>query len=175
MNNTYVNKNDKSKKKRNKIIIAVTAVVLIIAVVAASIAANETAFKTKMTMLLMPNSLTTVLDDKEITFYVRENKEFNAKTDESQPLSAFEFYYYDDDNNEVNLGSDGAYKTETGKIMPSLLFLLKTNERINKIKSAVPAVIAVAAVIVVAILIVLWYKSWCKRQENEKNRKYKNK
>lgn len=171
-------KKNKNNKKRIKIISAITAVVLVIAITAVTIATNktaETAFNTKMTLLLMPDSLSTAFDGKDVTFYVRENKKFDSKKESSQPLNAFEFYYYDDDGNEVNLGSDGTYKTKSIDIMPSVLFLMKTNENLAKVKSIGAKVGVVLVVLVFALVIVLWYKSWSKRQDKEKEKKYKNK
>ncbi len=168
-NNTDI---QKSRKNKIKIISIITAVVLLIAISVTFVCLNLTLVETKVTMLLMPNSLTTAFDGKEVTFYARENKNFNPKTDASQPLSAFEFYYYDDNGKEVNLGYDGLYKTKTQDIMPSFLFLIKTNERVNNIKNALPKIVVVLIFIFIIVLIVLWYKSWVKRQDMEKKKKY---
>ncbi len=162
------------KKKRN-IIIAVTAAVIVLVAAVTAIALNMTSIKINLTYAMMPESITQECNGKNVTFYVRKNKDYQVKTQEEVPLEAFEFYYYDDDGKEVNLGSDGVYIDGDSKTMPSLLFMIRAMQKYNGFKTKYLPIITVAVVVItVAVIIGVWYKLWSAREEKEKQLKYKN-
>lgn len=159
----------KTKKKMNpkkkKITIA-SIVIGIIAIIAILIGVNHTQIMSDLTYSMMPKSLTPVVDGQEVTFFVYKNRDFNQFKDKKTPLKAFGFYYLDGNGKNIDLSWDKAYTGANGtKFTPNVWFMMKANEKLTKVKSAASKVIPIVVILVVILLIYLWFKNWCKRED----------
>ncbi len=162
-------KNKKSKK--GIIIAAAVAVILIIAATAAAV--NYESIAVKVTYALMPSSLETEVNDKTITFYKEFNKDYDFDKNSDQPLTAFNFYYYDENGEKVTLDGMDNYVDGDETVMPSLGFILKAKENSNIIKNVISKIMIVAVIVIIVLLIYLWYRSWSKREDAKKAKYYK--
>ena len=61
---------------------------------------------------------------------------------------------------------------EGNKSVVSFGFVKMALEKLNTIKTVFKVVIAVMVVVLVAIGIYLWYKSWCRREDEQKKLLY---
>lgn len=174
MNDNIETNKKKIDKRTIKISVLIAAAVLLVAGIIA-ISLNKTAINTNITYALMPKSISDNIEGNEVTFYVRKNKNYDPKKNAKQPLEAFEFYYYDEDGKEVNLGSNKAYKINGKSVLPSILFMIKVQQNIKNFKNILfSIVIPVISVIVIGAAVFFWYKAWCRQQEKEKAEKFKN-
>lgn len=166
----------KKISKKGKILIAVA--VLLLAVVITSvvvISTNQTYFSTRITYALMPKSLVAETKAGDVEFFVRLNDDYDANAQSSTPLQAFEYYYYDKDGKEIDLGPDGYYDDEGEQLSMSLIFSYKAGEKLATLKSVLSKVGWVLATVVFVGLIVIWFFVWSKKQDMEKEQKYGNK
>lgn len=122
--------------------------------------------------VVMPKTYEYKNGDTEITFYSEKNKDFDAK--ENQPLDAYTVYYFDEGGKKIVL-ENGEYATgelnEKGKEKKeniTLAFLILTQVRFRKIQAVLKVVAIVYAVIVLAYLIYIWYLSWSRRYDKQK-------
>lgn len=166
----------KKISKKGKILISV-AVALIAVVIAGTVIflTNQTYFSTRITYALMPKSLVAETKAGDVEFFVRLNDEYDDKEQSSTPLQAFEYYYYDKDGKEIDLGPDGYYDDDGEQLSMSLIFSYKAGEKLAAVKSVLKTIGWVLAAVVFVGLIVIWFFVWSKKQDMEKEQKYGNK
>lgn len=166
---------DKKISKKTKIIISLVLVLAVILVSGSvAIAVNQTAIYTKFVSYLMPDSLDIDVGSKKITFYSEENEEYNPKTQSSVPLQAFKYYYIDENNNKVYFDGMQAYEDGDDSTIPSLMFLLEVKSKSDSIGDAFQIVAAVVVLILIAVAIFIWFKIWCRKEDEKKAQLNKN-
>ncbi len=169
---------DKMNPKKKKAIIIcsiVSVVVLIAAVLTIMLTSNSvsTTIYNKAVLGLMPNTITGVTADGEMTFYVKSNKDYDAKKDGSEPINAFVFYYKDKDGKDTEVDTAGNYVDSSGtKHNVMLGFFAKGLEKLRKIQAVLKVVAVVMGIILLGVLIYLWYLNWCKREKKRKELEY---
>ena len=99
--------------------------------------------------------------------------DYDSKKQASQPLEAYEYYYTDPETNEtvVIKGTENAVINDD-EIPVYLGFLLRAKMNMNTFGDIVQKVFIVLAVLVVFGLIVLWFKSWSRREDEAKAQIY---
>ncbi len=127
---------------------------------------NQEKVTSKLLINCMPKTIQGYDDGRPIDFYVEYNKDYNP--DEDEPVKAFNTYYYNGKNERVDLPG-GRYQSATADMQVLIGFFYKAQENIQILKNVVSVVIALVILCALALLIYIWYKSWCKRQEDEKN------
>lgn len=169
-----------SPKKKKKIVICVIAAALIVFAVTFALLFNfnstvQTKVYTEALYALMPKEITTTVGSDpsyEITLGVRKNPKFDAKKQSKTPLVAFEFYFYNEKGELVELGSTGSIVVDGADYGPGYLsFLVKAKENLNTVKSVSSKVIIVLVVLAVCGLIVLWFKVWSKKEDEKKEQR----
>lgn len=156
-----------SKKSKALIIVAVVLLAAIVASVI-TVSVNQAYFGTKITYALMPKSLVAETKAGDIEFFVRLNEDYDAKAQGSTPLQAFEYYYYDSEGKEIDLGPDGYYEDGDEKLSMSLIFSYKAGEKLATVKSVLSKIGWALAAVVFVGLIVIWFLVWSKKQDEEK-------
>ena len=135
----------------------------------------QTKVYTEAMYALMPKEITTTVGKDpsyEITLGVRKNPDFDAKKQSKTPLVAFEFYYYNEKGELVELGSDGSIVVDGADYGPGYLsFLVKAKENLNTVKSVASKVIIVLVILAVCGLIVVWFKVWSKKEDEKKEQR----
>ena len=179
------------QKKRTIIIGVILGVLLVTGITGALVLKLSQPVYTKVSIALMPEKLDyTDSDGKKLTFYIEENKKFDAKKDE--PIKAYNTYYLDENDKKVYL-KDGIYMTDrefaeskrTDKQkandtsdgvkenigqgqMVTVGFLVAAQENANKVVAAFRWAAVIFAVCCAAFLIYLWYLSWSAREDKKK-------
>ncbi|MCM1114457.1 MAG: hypothetical protein NC397_03075 [Clostridium sp.] len=163
--------NEKMSKSKKKKIIAfsVAGVIIVAAVILISVFQN--AIYSQGLYTLMPKSqVSTLSDGSEVTVYVKQNPDYNPMGS-APPLEAFEFYYIDENGNEVNIEDAEGFEYNISDYQTA--FVLFAGQKMQTIKSVATPIIVVLVVAILAVCIFLWFKSWSRRQDEEKARKYK--
>lgn len=166
-------------KKTKKIIVTCVVVAVVIALLAVLFMFRYSIYSSAV-YHFMPKELTATMDNgtdtqKDITFYAYKVKGYNPVKDKNT-LNAFGFYYYDDNGKKVDLGSEGVYESAGGqKFTPNTFFLMKASKNFNTFKDKYSWVIPIVIFVVLAIIIVLWFKSWSRREDERKAKMYGNK
>lgn len=167
--------------KKAKIITAIVSVFLVLAVIVgiAATAVNKESLSASLMYSLMPKELEGEFENDKgelykITFYLRKNPNYDSKTD-SDVMNAFEVYYYDDNGEEVNLGSTGAYEASNQTVNPLILFIYKAGEQLDDIKKDVKLGVGIFIAVLIFALIVIWFIVFCKQEDANKAKLNENK
>lgn len=157
--------------KKTKIAATTISVILILTIICGivvSTISTDSASASAMYMF-MPKELEGEFDGEKVTFYLRKNAEYNPK-ENSDVMTAFEVYYYDDNGEEVNLGSTGMFEASNQTINPLLLFLVKAGEKFQTLKSIVKKVVITLVVLLIVALIVIWFIVDSRREDEKKKK-----
>lgn len=165
------------KNKKIKIASIAAAVVAVIVAAVAVISSFNLEIQYSILYSMMPDYVErTVNDDIPIKIYKRKNPdyEYSKETFEENPMNKYEFYYYDDGGNEVviNGGDKLIYEgKDNGAVFVS--FIPGAMEKLAGVKKAVQIVSAIIITALIVGLIVLWFFRWSKKQDKEKQDKFK--
>lgn len=165
-----VSKKNKLNKKY-KVGIIILTVVAVIGIIIAVCAANKTALTAKFTYAFMPKVIDTSDYDSnlDLVLYVEKNKDFDAKKDAGEPLKAFKYYYYDDNEEKVSLNYDDlVFKGTDNEMMACAQFYYEAAEGLSSFLKVVKIIAAVLAVLLVIGGLVLWFILWSKKYDKEK-------
>ncbi len=170
----------KEKKKINlnktqrKVIIAFAVIIAVIAAVFTIYKTNQVYFTTKMMYAFMPQSYVAELDEGNIEFFVEYNKDYSPKKYNYEIVKAFQYYYFDENGERVDLGVDGGYDDDKdGEKSPlSVPFMFLMAQRIGTFKAAMKKVLLAVAAVVIVALIVIWFIVWSKNEDKQKMEKY---
>lgn len=160
----------KSLTKKSKIVIGVSVVAAVIIIVSAIfiIFTGNSSYKlyNSVMLQLMPESITS---EDGVEFFVKENPKYDGgKTPEEEQF----IFYFKNGDKEVDLPGGVFTDAEGNKSVVSFGFVKMALEKLNTIKTVFKVVIAVMVVVLVAIGIYLWYKSWCRREDEQKKLLY---
>lgn len=161
----------KKLSKKAKIIVSVVVVIAVIIAGFITVKANETAFYKYALYTIMPKTLTAEEINADFDVSVRFNEEYNAETQSSQPLEAFEYYYTDPDTGKevVIKGTENA--VINGEEVPIYLgFLIEAQMNLATMKSVLSKVAIALAVVIVVVAIVVWFFIWSKKEDEEKEK-----
>lgn len=161
----------KKLSKKAKIIVSVVVVIAVIIAGFITVKANETAFYKYALYTFMPKTLTAEEINADFDVSVRFNEEYNAETQSSQPLEAFEYYYTDPDTGKevVIKGTENA--VINGEEVPIYLgFLIEAQMNLATMKSVLSKVAIALAVVIVVVAIVVWFFIWSKKEDEEKEK-----
>lgn len=161
-----------TKKAKGLIALGVALCVVIIGVIVYF--TNSTAINNYVLYMFMPKTITASEINTNYDLGVRLNEDYDAKKQKSQPLEAFEYYYTDPETGKevVVKGADNA--KINGEDVPIYLgFLIRAKTNMNSFKSILSKVLLVVVPVLIAVGIVLWFKAWSKKQDEEKQMKYK--
>lgn len=164
-------------KKKIKIISIISAVVAVIIAASALISANYTRIHIDVMYSLMPDYIDGSFDDvNPVRIYKRKNPNFDYKTQKDNPLQAYEFYFYDDEGNEISTTGDEELVLDGEEIgMMYGDFLPQMLENWESLKTKLIVCAVIASLLIISGLIVLWFIVWSKKQDEEKAKKYSNK
>lgn len=169
---------EKIKKKLSKKVKIIITFIVVIAVILSGIIivrTNETAVYTYVMYTLMPKTISAEEMHNNFDLSVRLNKNFDPKTQDSQPLEAFEYYYTDPKTGkEVVVGGTENVLINGDEVPAYLGFVIKAKMNLETIKSVLTRIAIVLVVILIAGVIVIWFKVWSKKEDEQKARLYKN-
>lgn len=158
----------KLTKKIKALIAVIVAVVVIIAGVIV-VQMNETAVSTYVLYALMPKTLKAEEINTDYDISVRLSKDFDPKTDDMQPLEAFEYYYTDPETGEeVVIGGTETTEIDGNDVPVYLGFVIKAGMNRNTIKDVMAKVGIVLVILLIAGAIVVWFKIWSKKEDEKK-------
>lgn len=159
------------------VFIITIAIALAVTIVTIDSYSAEAYFTNKFLDVLMEDEITSdELIDGRITTFGREvNEDYDANED--QPIEAFNYYYYDGNGKRIDL-PDGNYypsgyatSSDVTPIPVYLGFYYTAAEKMQIVKNVLRVIIAIIVLALVAFVVYLWYRSWCKRQDREKELK----
>jgi len=167
--------------KKAKIITAIVSVFLVLAVIVGitATAVNKDSLSASLLYSLMPKELEGEFENDKgetykIMFYLRKNPNYDSKND-SDIMNAFEVYYYDDNGEEVNLGSTGTYEASNQTINPLILFMYKAGEQLGEIKKNVKLGVGIFVAVLIVALIIIWFIVFSKQEDAKKAKLNENK
>lgn len=172
------NKKKISLNKTQRNIIITFAVIIAVAITGFVVfKTNQTYFTTKLMYAFMPQSYVAELDEGNIEFFVEYNKDYSPKKYNNEIVKAFQYYYYDENGEKVDLGIDGGYDDDgDGEKSPlSVPFIFLMGQRISTFKSIMTKVLLVLAAVIVVALIFVWFIVWSRNEDKQKLEKYGNK
>lgn len=160
----------KSLTKKSKIVIGVSVVAAVIIIVSAIfiIFTGNSSYKlyNSVMLQLMPESITS---EDGVEFFVKENPKYDGgKTPEEEQF----IFYFKNGDKEVDLPGGVFTDANGNKSAVSVGFATLALEKLNTIKTVFKVVIAVMVVLLVVVGIYLWYKSWCRREDEQKKLLY---
>lgn len=163
------------KKKKIKIISIVVGITVVIVAIAAIVSSFSLQLQYSFMYLCIPDSVEyPVNDDVTLTLYKRKNPDYSAKDFEDNPLSQFEFYYIDENGEEVVMkGAEKLVYNGEENVAAFIPFLPKTLEKLGVVKKTAKITIAVIITVLIVGLIVFWFFRWSKKQDKEKQDKFK--
>lgn len=168
---------EKSNNKKIKIMLILAAVLAVIIAASVVISIHSEQIKCEAMYHMMPDSVEGNFDDgTPVKVFKGKNDSYSYKEDKGNPLAYYEFTVVDDKGNEYIVKGDASLVVdgeEIGNVYPE--FLPKTMETWSKVQSKIAIAAVIAAMIIIIGLIVLWFKIWSKKQDEEKERKYGNK
>lgn len=160
----------KLNKKSRAAIISVS-VIVVIGIIIAVCVANKTAVISNVTYLVMPKTIDTSEYDSslDLVLYAEKNDEFDAKKDEAEPLKAFKYYYYDESGKKVSLQYDDSVLEGTdNEMMACSMFYYEVALRMQNLVKVLKIAAVILAVAIVIGAILIWFFSWSKRYDREK-------
>lgn len=163
-----------TKKQKTTIGIVSGVIVAIIAIVAI-LAANSTWIYTNAIYALMPKTIEDVRDIGELKMGVVKKKNVDMKLVEKQPLEAFSYYYYDLDGNKIEVDSTESFMFGEEKITPSAIFAIGVYKNYAQFKDNLQKSVLIAIPILAVIGIVIWFIVWSRKEDEAKEKAYKNK
>lgn len=152
------------------IAIAVLAVVIIALIIAVAWASSDSN-QYKLFNKFVPSQLTD--DATGITFYAEKNPDFVYDAETSNVLNSLKYYYYpggDTSHEKMYLSNGTYYSEEKGSVHVDVGFVLAGLKNINKLTTGLKIGAAILAAVVVAVLIWLYYLSYKKHEQAEKEK-----
>lgn len=173
--NIISNEQPKAKlSKKTKQIIAIVLVLVIVVGLFAGYKINETAINNEFLYKFMPESQVSELSDgSKLTVYVEKDPDYKAEDNNDSPFAALVFYYLDDNNEKVIIDENS--DLEYTRAEYQMAFAMAAGEKVQNIKKVITPVFAVIIAVLVIIGIALWFKSFCRREDEAKQKKYSNK
>lgn len=123
------------------------------------------------------------IEELNQTFYSELNEDYNSSQTDGDYLDMFKTYSvytdpatgeetknYIDKTEVLYFGEDG-----NGQVDVNLVFLAKGAEKLGVIIKVIKYIVAVLIVGVIVLAIYLWYRSYTKREQLEREKRYKNK
>ena len=166
-------KENKQKTKQQKFATVTGIVILILLVITIgarlAISPHSPLYR-NYALMIMPNSVDTVFEDKDLTLYIEKNKKFDDS--KNQPLEAFSVYYYEDNDSSkdkiyLKNGSTLKGEKEESNLMV-LQFLGNATITDSIIKNVLSKIFIVLCILLACWLIYIWYLSWCAREDRKK-------
>ncbi|MBR1763410.1 MAG: hypothetical protein IJ731_08630 [Eubacterium sp.] len=162
---------ERTKKEKKVIGLGIALLVLFVLSVGVRLAIIQSSpFYNTYAYMIMPKSIETVFDEKDLTLYIEQNKDFDKTKNE--PLEAYKVYYFEDNDaskKKVYLKNGTTLKGEKEESnLMVLQFLTSATITDNIIKNIIGKAIIVLCVLGVCYLIYLWYLNWCRREDKKK-------
>ena len=161
------------KTKKEKIVTAIGIVLcfLLVLTIGTKLAINpKMPTYDNYAFMLMPKSIDTVFEEKDLTLYIEKNKDFD-KT-KNQPLEAFKVYYYEDNDTSkkkvyLKNGSTLKGEKESSNLMV-LQFLGNATITDSIIRNILNKALTVLCILFACYLIYVWYLLWCRKEDRKK-------
>lgn len=162
---------ERTKKEKKVIGLGIALLVLLVLTVGVRQAIiKSSSFYNAYYYMIMPKSIETVFDEKDLTLYIEQNKDFDKTKNE--PLEAYKVYYFEDNDaskKKVYLKNGTTLKGEKEESnLMVLQFLTSATITDNIIRNIIDKAIIVLCVLGACYLIYLWYLSWCRREDKKK-------
>ncbi|MBE6742111.1 MAG: hypothetical protein E7570_07395 [Ruminococcaceae bacterium] len=163
-------KKAKTKQQKCAIVLGIILVVLFVLTLGTKIAINPNMpTYNNYAYMIMPKSIKTVFDDKEMTLYIEKNKDYD-KT-KHQPLEAFKVYYYEDDDTskeKIYLKNGITLKGEKEESNLMVLQFLTNGTLTDSIIRAVLNRTLIGLSVLLGIyLIFVWYVVWSMKYDKQ--------
>jgi hypothetical protein len=164
-------KKEKTKQQKWAIGLGIALAVLFVLTTAFKLAIMPNSpFYNNYALMIMPKSVDTTFDEKDLTLYIEKNKEFD-KT-KSQPLERFKVYYYEDNDTSkdkiyLENGSTLKGEKEESNLMV-LQFLGSATITDGIIRKIANKIYIVLFILLAAYLIYIWYVIWSIRYDKKK-------
>ena len=167
-------KKPKTKQQKVAIILGIILFVLFALVIGTKIAINPNMpTYNNYAYMLMPKSIETTFDEKKLTLYVEQNKDFDKSKD--APLSAFKVYYYEDnDTSKKKIYLENGLTLKGEKEESNLMvlqFLGNSTITDSIIRSVLNKTLIVLCVLLACYLIFVWYLVWSAKEDKKKEMK----
>ena len=165
-------KKPKTKQQKAAIIMGIILAVLFVLTLGTKLAINPNSpLYRSYALMIMPKSINTTFEEKELTLYIEKNKKFD-KT-KNQPLEQFNVYYYKDNDTSkekiyLENGSTLKGEKEESNLMV-LQFLGNATITDSIIRNVLNKILIVLCVLLGIYLIYIWYLDWCRRQDKKAN------
>ena len=165
-------KKPKTKQQKAAIIMGIILAVLFVITIGARLAISPNSpFYRSYALMIMPKSIETTFDEKELTLYIEKNKGFDKS--KNQPLEQFNVYYYEDNDTSkkkiyLENGSTLKGEKEQSNLMV-LQFLGNATITDSIIRGIIKKILIVLCVLLACYLIFIWYLDWCRRQDKKVN------
>ena len=119
---------------------------------------------------IMPESVDTVFDEKDMTLYIEKNKDFDKE--KNPPLDAFKVYYYENNDKStkkiyIENGEKFEGENESATMM-TLQFLGNATITDGIIRKILKNTLIVLCILLGCYLIFIWYIIWSIRYDKKK-------
>ena len=165
-----IDKKPKTKQQKAAIIMGIILAVLFVLTLGTKLAISPNSpLYSSYALMIMPKSIDTTFDEKDLTLYIEKNKDFD-KT-KSQPLEQFNTYYYKDNDpskEKIYLKNGSTLKGEKEESnLMVLQFLGNATITDSIIRGTLNKILIALCVLLGCYLIYLWYLDWCRRQDKK--------
>ena len=164
-------KKPKTKQQKWAIGLGIALAVLFVITIGARLAISpESPLYNSYLMAIMPKSIDTVFDEKEMTLYIEKNKEFDKE--KNQPLEAFSVYYYENNDKSkektyIEYGKKFEGENESAALM-TLQFLGNATITDGIIRTTIKDTLIVLCILLGCYLIFIWYIIWSINYDKKK-------
>jgi hypothetical protein len=124
-------------------------------------------------LAIMPKSVETTFDEKELVLYVEKNKDYDRTKE--QPLEAFRVYYYENNDasgEKIYLENGTSLKGEKNESnLMVLQFLANATITDGIIRKVINRILLVLCLLLIPYFIFVWYIIWSIRYDKKKELK----
>ena len=157
----------KISKKRITAIIVVA--VLLIAIISTSIYVSVNKVKVYSDIIYtFMDKEKLAEDDTNRLYHIRKNPEFKSKGKDATILDAFEIYFEDENGKMCYYTSGDNFPYDGDEAGADVVILIFISSALVPLKKIGTAVAVIVPIIVIVGLIVLWYKLWSKKEDEER-------
>ncbi|MBR3737302.1 MAG: hypothetical protein IKN26_01055 [Eubacterium sp.] len=160
----------KTKQQKAALISGIILAVLFVLTLGTKLATNPNSpLYRDYAIMIMPKSISTTFEDKELVLYIEKNKKYDKE--KSQPLEAFQVYYYENNDTSkekvyLKNGTVLKGKKEQSNMMV-LQFLGNATITDSIIRNILNKTLVVLCILLVCWLIYIWYLDWCRRKDKK--------
>ena len=162
-------------KKLKKILIPIAVILVLLLSLVVIIKTSGITILMKVAYSAMPESYVAETQDGTIEYFIEYNKGFKPDDEFNNLQEAYNFYYYDENSNRVDVEANDTFTDSDGNAVPIIAcFSQDMFSGLENAKKVFSVVAKVLIAVLIIGLIVLWFFKWSKKQDLEKEMKYGN-